>query len=133
MVKIAIMTDADVDGMCIRELLYNLFYLWGTTLFDENRIFVVQTPLFSAKKGNDLKLFYSFEEYHKQESKIKGYEITYFKGLGTMPLDVYDECINKPKLIPITMKSLEDETYLKMAFGNSSELRQQWLLNKFVA
>lgn len=131
--KIAIMTDADVDGMCIRELLYNLFYLWGTTLFDENRIFVVQTPLFSAKKGNDLKLFYSFEEYHKQESKIKGYEITYFKGLGTMPLDVYDECINKPKLIPITMKSLEDETYLKMAFGNSSELRQQWLLNKFVA
>lgn len=131
--KIAIMTDADVDGMCIRELLYNLFYLWGPTLFNENRIFVVQTPLFSAKKGKDLKLFYSFDEYHENEKAVKGYEITYFKGLGTMPLDVYDECINKPKLIPITMKTLEDETYLKMAFGDSSELRQKWLLNEFVA
>lgn len=130
--KIAIMTDADVDGMCIRALLFNLFYLWGRTLFNENRIFVVKSPLFSMKKGNDLKLFYSFDEYHEMGKGLKGYETTYFKGLGTMPLDVYDECINNPKLVPITMDNYIDEAYLNMAFGESSELRQKWLLNEFV-
>lgn len=129
--KIGIMTDADVDGMCIRALLFNYFYLWGRTLFDENRIFVVKTPLCSFKKGNDLKLFYSFEEYHEAVKKYKGYEITYFKGLGTMPLEVYDECINNPKLVPIKMDRYIDEEYLKMAFGDSSELRQKWLLGTF--
>lgn len=130
--KIGIMTDADVDGMCIRMLLFNLFYLWGKTLFEQNRIFVVKTPLCSFKKGDDLKLFYSYEDYHQAEKTLRGYDITYFKGLGTMPLEVYDECINNPKLVPITMDSMIDEEYIKMAFGESSELRQKWLLGNFV-
>lgn len=129
--KIAIMTDADVDGISIRMQLINLFYLWGTQIFDENRVFIVKTPLLSAQKGNDLRLYYSFDEYNKDKKNIKGYEETYFKGLGTMPLEVYEECINNPKLVPITLSNDNDKRYLEMAFGDDADLRKKWLLGSF--
>lgn len=129
--KIAIMTDADVDGISIRMQLINLFYLWGTQIFDDNRVFIVKTPLLSAQKGNDLRLYYSFDEYNKDKKNIKGYEETYFKGLGTMPLEVYEECINNPKLVPITLSNDNDKRYLEMAFGDDADLRKKWLLGNF--
>lgn len=129
--KIGIMTDADVDGISIRMQLINLFYLWGTKIFDDGRVFIVKTPLLSAKKGNDLRLYYSFDEYHKDKKNIKGYEETYFKGLGTMPLEVYEECINNPKLVPIKLSSESDKKHIEMAFGDSADLRKKWLLGDF--
>jgi len=129
--KIAIMTDADVDGISIRMQLVNLFYLWGTRLFDEKRVFIVKTPLLSAQKGNDLRLYYSFDEYNKDKKNIRGYEETYFKGLGTMPLEVYEQCINNPKLVPITLSSESDKRHLEMAFGDDSDMRKKWLLGEF--
>lgn len=129
--RICIMTDADVDGISIRMQLFNLFYLWGSKLFDENRIFIVKTPLLSARKGDDLRLYYSFDEYHKDQKNIKGYEETYFKGLGTMPLEVYEECINNPKLVPVSLSSDSDKRHLEMAFGDDADLRKKWLLGDF--
>lgn len=127
--KIVLMTDADVDGISIRGLLFKFFNLWGDVLYKQNRIFIIKTPLLMAKKNNDTKLFYTFEEFNKESKSLKGYEITYFKGLGTMPVDVYDECINNPKLIPITFNNNEDQVSLDMAFGDDPNLRKKWLLN----
>mgnify|MGYP000281752556 CR=1 FL=1 len=127
--KIVLMTDADVDGISIRGLLFKFFNLWGDELYKQNRIFIIKTPLLMAKKNNDTKLFYTFDEFNKESKSLKGYEITYFKGLGTMPVDVYDECINNPKLIPITFNNNEDQVSLDMAFGDDPNLRKKWLLN----
>ena len=127
--KIILMTDADVDGISIRGLLFRFFNLWGDALFKENRIYIIKTPLLMAKKGTDIKLYYSFEEYNLDAKQLKGYEITYFKGLGTMPVEVYDECINNPKLIPIMLENEDDQQSLNMAFGDDSNLRKKWLLN----
>ena len=127
--KIVLMTDADVDGISIRGLLFKFFNLWGDVLYKQNRIFIIKTPLLMAKKNNDTKLFYTFDEFNKESKSLKGYEITYFKGLGTMPVDVYDECINNPKLIPITFNNNEDQVSLDMAFGDDPNLRKKWLLN----
>ena len=126
--KIVLMTDADVDGISIRGLLFKFFNLWGDELYKQNRIFIIKTPLYSAKKANETKLFYSYDDFSKNAKQLKGYEITYFKGLGTMPIDVYDECINKPILTAITLTDDKDQQSLNMAFGDDPNLRKKWLL-----
>lgn len=56
--RIAILTDADVDGGQIGCLLANLFALWPE-LFEEGRIHKVETPLVIASKGKQKKIFYT--------------------------------------------------------------------------
>ncbi len=129
--KFVFMVDPDIDGNSICTLLTNFFALWGDTLFKEKRIYRISIPLFYAtKKNSQPKYYYDYESFYKDEKSLKGYDVTYFKGLGTMPTEVYNECINKPKLIPITYDDTSKD-YLEMAFGKDSAPRKKWLLNEF--
>ncbi len=121
--KIAIMTDADVDGSAIQCLLMNLFSHWPELY--NNRIFRLMTPLYVCVKGKDTKLFYNKESFDKFNSK--GYEVSYCKGLGTMSKDAYRTCIMDPYMIKIENNDA-DFTKLEMAFGESADLRKTWML-----
>jgi DNA gyrase/topoisomerase IV subunit B len=128
--KFVFMVDPDIDGNSICTLLTNFFALWGDSLFKDKRIYRIAIPLFYAtKKNTEPKYYYDYDTFYKDEKNLKGYEVTYFKGLGTMPTEVYDKCINKPKLIPITYDNTSKD-YLEMAFGKDSAPRKKWLLNE---
>ena len=120
--KIAVFSDSDVDGAHVLGLLLNFFSMWPE-LFHGGRIYRLTAPLYYCVKGSDTKVFYTNEEY--VAANLKGYEISYFKGLGSMPVEVYDQCINNPRLVKI---SLDDAAKLEMAFGDSAEARKDWLL-----
>lgn len=122
--KIYAMSDADTDGDSIFCLLLNLFSNWPE-LFTQGRVYRVMTPLYVCTKGKQTELFYNKVEFDKFNSK--GYEVSYCKGLGTLSKDAYRKCINEPYLIKLSADDI-DLAKLEMAFGDSANLRKDWMM-----
>ena len=122
--KIGILTDFDPDGHSIYCMLLNFFALWPDVL--KKRIYRVESPLYIATKGKNIKNFYSQKEY--DDAKLdKSWSIEYIKGLGSLSKEAYREVINNPRLISVTAENKEDFDSLEMAFGNSADARKNWL------
>jgi DNA topoisomerase-2 len=119
--KICTFSDMDLDGEHIFALLLNLYSLWPE-LFEQRRIYRMLSPLYYCTKGKDVKIFYTKEEF--DEANTKGWEVKYFKGLGSMPLEVYSECVNNPRLELVIADDFEK---LEMAFGSDADKRKKWM------
>jgi topoisomerase-4 subunit B len=81
--KVILATDADVDGLHIRNLMITYFFRFFEQLVHDGHLFVLETPLFRVR--NKEKTIYSYSEGERDEAaKIlgKSAEITRFKGLG---------------------------------------------------
>lgn len=122
--KIAIFTDLDFDGGHIFGLLLNLFSNWPE-LFSEGRINRCLAPLYYCVKGKDIKTFYTKEEFEKFNPK--GYDIQFFKGLGSMPKEVYKQCLQYPMFIQASANTADYEK-LEMFFGDDADVRKTWMI-----
>src|SRR2546423_590016 len=81
--KVVLATDADVDGLHIRNLLITYFFRFFEQLVHDGHLFVLETPLFRAR--NKDKTIYCYSEAARDETANqlgKSCEITRFKGLG---------------------------------------------------
>jgi DNA topoisomerase-2 len=122
--RIAIMTDADVDGSAILSLLMNLFANWPE-LYDQGIVCRTLTPLYVCEKGKDTQLFYNKTEFEKFNSK--GYSVSYIKGLGSLSKPAYKESIMQPHFVRLNRTNAGLES-LEMAFGDSADRRKEWML-----
>lgn len=120
--KLCVFSDRDLDGEHIFALLLNLFSLWPD-LFEQKRIYRMISPLYYCTKGKQKKVFYSKAEFDAVDTK--GWLVEYFKGLGSMPEDVYSDCVNNPRLELIVADDLDK---LEMAFGADASLRKTWMM-----
>lgn len=123
--KICILTDADVDGQSIMCLLINFFSNWPE-LFETGRVFRVETPIVIARKGKEEKRFYSTAEFAKED--LSGWNVEYYKGLGSLSEEEYSKAINHPRLMRINLKDRAQLDSLEMAFGANSDVRKTWLM-----
>ncbi len=81
--KVVLATDADVDGLHIRNLLITYFFRFFDQLVREGHLFVLETPLFRARNKEQTLYCYSEAERDQAAAKLgKACEITRFKGLG---------------------------------------------------
>lgn len=126
--KIVICTDADADGHAIAGLLINFLNLFPE-LYENGMVCRSISPIITAEKGNDLRKFYTLADYKKEESKLKGYKITYLKGLGTQTNKLYKDMMQNPIFHYFTKDDIADLS-LRSWFGkgNASE-RKSMLKN----
>ena len=126
--KIVICTDADADGHAIAGLLINFLNLFPE-LYENGMVCRSISPIITAEKENDLRKFYTLADYKKEEPKLKGYKITYLKGLGTQTNKLYKDMMQNPIFHYFTKDDLADLS-LRSQFskGNASE-RKSMLKN----
>jgi DNA gyrase/topoisomerase IV subunit B len=121
--SIAIMVDADHDGLgSIYPLLINFFSEWSE-LFEDKRIKFIKTPTVIAKSSKGVKWFHSMDDYRAAKLP-SSYKVRIIKGLGSLELDEYSKIIHEP-LYDIV--ELDDIGKLEMLFGEDSQPRKDWM------
>ncbi|MBL9171589.1 MAG: type IIA DNA topoisomerase subunit B [Verrucomicrobiales bacterium] len=94
--KVILATDADVDGLHIRNLLITYFFKFFEPLIHGGHLFVLETPLFRVR--NKDRTVYCYSEAERDEvskSMGKSAEITRFKGLGEISPSEFKQFIGK--------------------------------------
>lgn len=128
--KIVIATDADFDGDDIFTLLVNLFYQYWPELFKQDRPVVhrLVAPNVCLTKGKQRIHFPTRDEYEKSKNKYRGWEVSYYKGLGSMVKQDWEMILNGKTntLIPVYDDGNLAST-LELLFSNNVEARKEWL------
>ena len=124
--KFIITSDADYDGDKIASLLL-VFINHFPELFEQGFIYRVVTPIITATKGKDHRVYYTREDYDKESKKLKGYVIKYLKGVGTQTNADTKEMMTNPKLIKFTKDDMTD-MMLKKWFGKANASERKSML-----
>lgn len=133
--KVILATDADVDGMHIRNLLITFFLTYFESLVLNGHLHILETPLFKVRNKEKTIYCYS-EEEREQAVKVlkKGIETTRFKGLGEISPGEFKQFINKDmRLIPVSINALSDiKTTLEFYMGKNTPERKQFIMQNLI-
>lgn len=146
--KIAILSDADVDGSHIQVLLLTLFYRHFPKLVAAGHIYVAQPPLFRVDvnaqgKGKPARKFYALDEAElggilerlkKEGVKETAYSVSRFKGLGEMNPDQLKDTTLHPDTrrllqvrIPATAAEDTENVFVKLMGKGEAAARRSWM------
>ena len=94
--KVILATDADVDGMHIRNLMITYFFKFFEQLVHDGHVYVLETPLFRVRNKEKTIYCYSETERDNAIKELGGKpEITRFKGLGEISPKEFAQFIGK--------------------------------------
>ena len=132
--SILILTDQDEDGSHIKGLIFNMFQtLWPTLFSYPGFIKSMLTPVIKARKAKQMMQFYSVKDYNSWKvNNEKGWDIKYYKGLGTSTPKEAKEYFKDLKLIEYLGKEDADNESIHLAFSknkNSADKRKEWLMS----
>jgi topoisomerase-4 subunit B len=128
--KIVIATDADVDGMHIRNLLLTYFLRYFEEIAVKGHLYILETPLFRVRNKKETRYCYSDSERAAAESEIRGPEITRFKGLGEIsPAEfgrfIGDDC----RMSLVSVQSLSEVSHcLDFFMGKNTPERKAFII-----
>lgn len=133
--KVILATDADVDGMHIRNLLITFFLTYFEGLVLNGHLHILETPLFKVR--NKEKTFYCYNESERDDAikaLKKGVEITRFKGLGEISPKEFKQFIAEDiRLIPVTVNTLADiKPMLEFYMGKNTPERKQFIMQNLI-
>jgi DNA topoisomerase-2 len=130
--KVIFMTDQDLDGTHIKGLCINMFdSQWSELLKLNTFLGFMNTPILKAKKGNKELCFYNDKEYEtwKHMNSTKGWNIKYYKGLGTSTSKEFKEYFKHKKVIDFMLEETCREELDKVFRKTRSDDRKYWLNN----
>ena len=133
--KVILATDADVDGLHIRNLLITYFFRFFEPLVRDGHLFVLETPLFRVR--NKEKTIYCYSEAERDEAAkllAKSAEITRFKGLGEIspaefkPFIGPDMRLSQVEYAP----KLDASNILSFYMGKNTPERKDYIMENLV-
>ncbi len=117
--KIIIMTDADVDGAHIKNLLLTLFYRFFRPLIEKGNLYIAQPPLYNIRHGKKTKYVLNEEErkaYVESLGENTKYDISRNKGLGEMDAAELWETTMDPSQRNLVQVTIEDAIKADLVF-----------------
>jgi topoisomerase-4 subunit B len=133
--KVILATDADVDGMHIRNLLITFFLTYFEGLVINGHLHLLETPLFKVRNKEKTIYCYSEQERNAASKKLKkGVEITRFKGLGEISPNEFGQFIDKNmRATPITVEHFSDiKQILQFYMGKNTPERKQFIVENLI-
>ena len=129
--KVVFMTDQDLDGSHIKGLCINLFQNeWASLTHIPGFIGFMNTPILKAKKGLQELKFYNEGEYEewKSNNETKGWNIKYYKGLGTSTKTEFREYFEEKKFVGFQHTGQVSDDAIDMVFNKKrADDRKVWL------
>ncbi len=135
--KVILATDADVDGLHIRNLLLTFFLHYFEPLVKLGHVYILETPIFRVR--NKAETIYCYSEREKQAAlkKLQGSgkikkaaETTRFKGLGEISPKEFKQFISETiRLRNVTIDKVSEVTkVLSFYMGKNTPDRKQYIM-----
>jgi len=135
--KVVIATDADVDGLHIRNLLLTFFLQFYEPLVLHGHIYILETPLFRVRNQKITRYCYNESERDAAfESLRKGthLEVTRFKGLGEISPKEFGQFIGENmQAVPVGVEHTHEiPELLNFYMGNNTADRRRYIMENLV-
>ncbi len=135
--KVILATDADVDGLHIRNLLLTFFLHYFEVLIKQGHVYILETPIYRVRNKQQTYYCYTDEEMQQAFTALKAkgksdrsVEITRFKGLGEISPAEFKQFIGEEiRLKPVHIDSLSEVSrVLKFYMGKNTPERRQYIM-----
>ncbi|MBN2441816.1 MAG: type IIA DNA topoisomerase subunit B [Spirochaetales bacterium] len=128
--KVIIATDADVDGMHIRNLLLTYFLRYFEDLVMKGHVYIFETPLFRVRNKKETIYCYSENERDRASELLSSPEVTRFKGLGEISPKEFKQFVGEDiRLIPVQVSSLgKVHSILEFLMGKNTPERKKFII-----
>lgn len=133
--KVILATDADVDGLHIRNLLITYFFKFFEGVIQEGHLYVLETPLFRVRNKERTIYCYSEAERDAASKTLGGKpEITRFKGLGEISPKEFKQFIGKDmRLSKVEFAPRHDSTNIfDFYMGKNTPERKDYIMEHLV-
>lgn len=132
---VVLATDADVDGLHIRNLMITFFLRFFEPIVRDGHLKILETPLFRARNKKETIYCYSEKERDAAVDKLgRGAEVTRFKGLGEISPGEFKAFIGKEmRLTPVVID--EDHSIpevLTFYMGKNTQERRSYIMENLV-
>ncbi|CAG37009.1 DNA topoisomerase IV subunit B [Desulfotalea psychrophila] len=139
--KVIMATDADVDGLHIRNLLLTFFLHYFEPLVKLGHVYILETPIFRVRNKAETIYCYSEKEKNAAQKKLGGQgkkklnvEMTRFKGLGEISPKEFKQFIGDDiRLKSVTLDSISEVAkVLSFYMGKNTPERKQYIMDNLV-
>jgi topoisomerase IV subunit B len=133
--KVILATDADVDGLHIRNLMITYFLKFFDALVHDGHLFVLETPLFRVRNKERTHYCYSEAERDTAVKTLGGRpEITRFKGLGEISPAEFKPFIGKEMRLSRVEFAPRSEVGHLLSFymGRNTPERKEYIMRRLV-
>jgi len=133
--KVILATDADVDGLHIRNLMITYFFRFFEQLVQDGHLHILETPLFRVRNKEKTLYCYSEAERDRAIKELGGKpEITRFKGLGEISPKEFAQFIGKEiRLSRVEYASKPEASgILTFYMGKNTPERKDYIMENLV-
>ena len=135
--RIVLATDADVDGLHIRNLLLTFFLHYYEPLVVQGHLYILETPLFRVR--NQKQTIYCYNNAEKESALVqlkkgKHLEVTRFKGLGEISPKEFGQFIGKEmRAVPVGIEHIHEVgQLLNFYMGTNTSERRNYIMEHLV-